>query len=146
VRERFLLGALRCRMLFNKTDGVVFCCTCCIFIVIVSHFTHKLSSLFWFQDRQNAQASCAGLFVAAHLGFDYPGVWMHVDMATPVHCVSNYHPKSHTHQHTRILTHYHCCCLSVAGGTCHRLWCCIAAHTVWQPHKLCPVAVDCTHR
>lgn len=41
------------------------------------------------QDRQNAQSSCAGLFVAAHLGFDYPGVWMHVDMATPVNCVSN---------------------------------------------------------
>lgn len=37
-------------------------------------------------DRNNAQSSCAGLFVAAHLGFDYPGVWMHVDMATPVHC------------------------------------------------------------
>ncbi|XP_023034102.1 probable aminopeptidase NPEPL1 isoform X2 [Drosophila willistoni] len=37
-------------------------------------------------DRQNAQSSCAGLFVAAHLGFDYPGVWIHVDMATPVHC------------------------------------------------------------
>lgn len=37
-------------------------------------------------DRSNAQSSCAGLFVAAHLGFDYPGVWMHVDMATPVHC------------------------------------------------------------
>ncbi|XP_023163516.1 probable aminopeptidase NPEPL1 isoform X1 [Drosophila hydei] len=37
-------------------------------------------------DRQNAQSSCAGLFVAAHLGFDYPGVWMHVDMATPVNC------------------------------------------------------------
>ncbi|XP_017005120.2 probable aminopeptidase NPEPL1 isoform X2 [Drosophila takahashii] len=37
-------------------------------------------------DRQNAQSSCAGLFIAAHLGFDYPGIWMHVDMATPVHC------------------------------------------------------------
>ncbi|XP_034486128.1 probable aminopeptidase NPEPL1 [Drosophila innubila] len=37
-------------------------------------------------DRQNALSSCAGLFVAAHLGFDYPGVWMHVDMASPVHC------------------------------------------------------------
>lgn len=36
-------------------------------------------------DRNNAQSSCAGLFVAAHLGFDYPGIWMHVDMATPVH-------------------------------------------------------------
>ncbi|XP_073814221.1 probable aminopeptidase NPEPL1 granny smith protein isoform X1 [Musca autumnalis] len=37
-------------------------------------------------DRSNAQSSCAGLFVGANLGFDYPGVWMHVDMATPVHC------------------------------------------------------------
>jgi len=37
-------------------------------------------------DRNNAQSSCAGLFIAAHIGFDFPGVWMHVDMATPVHC------------------------------------------------------------
>ncbi|XP_019869524.2 probable aminopeptidase NPEPL1 [Aethina tumida] len=36
-------------------------------------------------DRGNAQPSCAGLFVAAHLGFDYPGAWIHVDMASPVH-------------------------------------------------------------
>lgn len=39
-------------------------------------------------DRTNAQSSCAGIFVAAHLGFDYPGVWIHVDMASPVHSVS----------------------------------------------------------
>ncbi|XP_022910756.2 probable aminopeptidase NPEPL1 [Onthophagus taurus] len=37
-------------------------------------------------DRNNAQSSCAGLFIAAHLGFDYSGVWVHVDMAAPVHC------------------------------------------------------------
>ncbi|KAJ3648682.1 hypothetical protein Zmor_020465 [Zophobas morio] len=36
-------------------------------------------------DRSNAQSSCAGLFIGAHLGFDYPGIWVHVDMATPVH-------------------------------------------------------------
>lgn len=36
-------------------------------------------------DRSNAQSSCAGLFIAAHLGFDFPGNWIHVDMATPVH-------------------------------------------------------------
>ncbi|CAH0551586.1 unnamed protein product [Brassicogethes aeneus] len=36
-------------------------------------------------DRGNAQPSCAGLFVAAHLGFDYPGTWIHVDMASPSH-------------------------------------------------------------
>lgn len=38
-------------------------------------------------DRSNAQPSCAGLFVAAHLGFDFPGTWIHVDMAYPVHSV-----------------------------------------------------------
>merc|ERR1711962_36972 len=36
-------------------------------------------------DRNNAQPSCAGLFINAHLGFDFHGVWMHVDMAHPVH-------------------------------------------------------------
>ncbi|XP_055636702.1 probable aminopeptidase NPEPL1 [Toxorhynchites rutilus septentrionalis] len=36
-------------------------------------------------DRGNAQVSCAGLFVGAHLGFDYSGAWLHVDMASPVH-------------------------------------------------------------
>lgn len=39
-------------------------------------------------DRSNAQSSCAGLFVGAHLGFDYPGVWIHIDMASPVHNVN----------------------------------------------------------
>lgn len=37
-------------------------------------------------DRLNATSSCAGLFIAAHLGFDFPGSWIHVDMAYPVHC------------------------------------------------------------
>nr|XP_016039546.2 probable aminopeptidase NPEPL1 [Drosophila simulans] len=37
-------------------------------------------------DRQKVQSSCAGLFIAAHLGFDYPGTRVHVDMTTPVHC------------------------------------------------------------
>ncbi|XP_076035523.1 putative aminopeptidase NPEPL1 granny smith protein [Oratosquilla oratoria] len=37
-------------------------------------------------DRSNATASCAGLFIAAHLGFDFVGTWLHVDMAYPVHC------------------------------------------------------------
>ncbi|XP_017780863.1 PREDICTED: probable aminopeptidase NPEPL1 [Nicrophorus vespilloides] len=36
-------------------------------------------------DRGNAQPSCAGLFIASHLGFDYPGVWLHVDMAAPAY-------------------------------------------------------------
>ncbi|XP_073962270.1 probable aminopeptidase NPEPL1 granny smith protein isoform X2 [Choristoneura fumiferana] len=37
-------------------------------------------------DRSNAQPSCAGLFILAHLGFEFPGVWLHVDMAAPAHC------------------------------------------------------------
>jgi len=36
-------------------------------------------------DRNNAQPSCAGLFIMANLGFDWPGVWMHVDMAAPAY-------------------------------------------------------------
>lgn len=43
-------------------------------------------------DRSNAQSSCAGLFIAAHLGFDFQGVWVHVDMALPVHSV-----RAHLH-------------------------------------------------
>jgi probable aminopeptidase NPEPL1 len=35
-------------------------------------------------DRSNAAPSCAGLFINAHLGFDFPGAWLHVDMASPV--------------------------------------------------------------
>lgn len=38
-------------------------------------------------DRSNALASCAGLFIGAHLGFGYAGAWLHVDMASPVHSV-----------------------------------------------------------
>lgn len=36
-------------------------------------------------DRSNAQVSCAGLFIGSHLGFTYPGMWLHIDMAAPVH-------------------------------------------------------------
>ena len=38
-------------------------------------------------DRSNAQSSCAGLFIGSHLqgAFNFPGVWVHVDMAYPVH-------------------------------------------------------------
>ncbi|KAG2461942.1 PEPL1 aminopeptidase, partial [Polypterus senegalus] len=36
-------------------------------------------------DRENAQSSCAALFIASHIGFDWPGVWVHVDIASPVH-------------------------------------------------------------
>uniref|UniRef100_A0A023F9F8 Putative leucine aminopeptidase 1 n=1 Tax=Triatoma infestans TaxID=30076 RepID=A0A023F9F8_TRIIF len=36
-------------------------------------------------DRANAQSSCAGLFILAHLGFDFPGKWVHIDMASPAY-------------------------------------------------------------
>ncbi|KAL1115095.1 hypothetical protein AAG570_007126, partial [Ranatra chinensis] len=45
-------------------------------------------------DRANAQSSCAGLFVLAHLGFDFSGSWIHVDMAAPVYSVSVPRPYS----------------------------------------------------
>lgn len=41
----------------------------------------------YLQDRSNALSSCAGLFIGSHIGFDFPGVWIHFDMAYPVHCV-----------------------------------------------------------
>lgn len=37
-------------------------------------------------DRGNAQSSCAGLFIFNHLGFDFDGSWIHVDMASPAYC------------------------------------------------------------
>lgn len=48
-----------------------------------------LCPLLLWQDRENAQSSCAGLFIGSHLGFDWPGVWVHVDIASPVHAVSS---------------------------------------------------------
>ena len=39
-------------------------------------------------NRDNATSSCAGLFIMSHLGFDWPGVWLHIDIASPVHVVS----------------------------------------------------------
>lgn len=35
------------------------------------------------KDRGNAQSSCAGHFIEAHLAKDYKGGWLHVDMAGP---------------------------------------------------------------
>ena len=35
------------------------------------------------KDRSNAQSSCAGHFIEAHLHPDYEGGWLHVDMAGP---------------------------------------------------------------
>lgn len=50
-----------------------------------------------YQDRNNAQVSCAGLFVGAQLGWDFPGVWIHVDMASPVHTVCSLHILTYSH-------------------------------------------------
>ncbi|XP_050525757.1 probable aminopeptidase NPEPL1 [Daktulosphaira vitifoliae] len=36
-------------------------------------------------DRSNATSSCAGLFIAAHLGFETSNQWIHVDIAGPAH-------------------------------------------------------------
>ncbi|XP_065827111.1 probable aminopeptidase NPEPL1 [Oscarella lobularis] len=36
-------------------------------------------------NRSNAQSSCAGLFINSHLGFDFPGTWIHLDIAAPVY-------------------------------------------------------------
>jgi probable aminopeptidase NPEPL1 len=35
------------------------------------------------KDRNNAQSSCAGHFIEAHLAKDYKGGWLHIDMAGP---------------------------------------------------------------
>lgn len=32
----------------------------------------------------NAASACAGLFVHSHLAKDYEGVWIHLDIASPV--------------------------------------------------------------
>ena len=53
---------------------------------ITVFFITNMSNL-RFQDRGNAQVSCAGLFIGSHIGFDYPGVWLHIDMAAPAHVV-----------------------------------------------------------
>jgi len=46
-----------------------------------SHIADMKNSV---KNRGNAQVSCAGLFIGSHIGFDYEGVWLHVDMAAPV--------------------------------------------------------------
>ena len=35
------------------------------------------------KDRGNAQSSCAGHFIEAHLEEGYEGGWLHIDMAGP---------------------------------------------------------------
>ena len=57
---------------------------------MTSHVKENEKSIFIFQDRGNAQSSCAGLFINANLGFDYPGIWLHIDMASPAQNVSLY--------------------------------------------------------
>ncbi|KAG1963167.1 putative aminopeptidase NPEPL1 [Pimephales promelas] len=53
-------------------------------VLIVGQLAN-LQQINWTQDRENAQSSCAGLFIGSHLGFDWPGIWVHVDIASPVH-------------------------------------------------------------
>lgn len=36
-------------------------------------------------NRGNAQSSCAGLFIFKHIGFDWTGTWLHVDIASPAY-------------------------------------------------------------
>ncbi|GFR76493.1 seminal fluid protein [Elysia marginata] len=36
-------------------------------------------------DRSNAQVSCAGLFIMSHLGHEFLGSWLHIDMASPAY-------------------------------------------------------------
>ncbi|XP_048385790.1 probable aminopeptidase NPEPL1 isoform X1 [Stegostoma tigrinum] len=51
-----------------------------------SEFTSAVADMKNFvADRANAMSSCAGLFIEAHIGFDWPGIWLHIDMASPVH-------------------------------------------------------------
>ena len=57
-----------------------------------------------FQERSNAQVSCAGLFIHSHIGFDYPGTWLHIDMASPVYVVG--------------VLHYLCVCMCVSVCVC----------------------------
>lgn len=70
-------------------------------------------------DRSNAQSSCAGLFIAAHLGFDFPGNWIHVDMATPVHSVSRI-IKPVESSTTGVLIYI--VMSQISGRTCYRIW------------------------
>uniref|UniRef100_A0A8C7CVE8 Aminopeptidase like 1 n=1 Tax=Oncorhynchus kisutch TaxID=8019 RepID=A0A8C7CVE8_ONCKI len=65
-------------------------CEGCWILVGTGTLCHTLiqnipNMLNWSHDRKNATSSCAGLFIGSHLGFDWPGVWVHVDIASPVH-------------------------------------------------------------
>lgn len=96
-------------MFFSRNEFAHICCCFIMFLfpfvfvfvcLVGSYWTQQISLLLgklfsnlcfcWnLQNRNNAQSSCAGLFIAANLGFDFAGSWIHVDMALPVHCVSS---------------------------------------------------------
>lgn len=82
-------------------------------------------------DRSNAQSSCAGLFINAHLGFDFPGVWLHVDMASPVHVVRAQYFFDLRHH----LFEYFCL---IAGRAGDRLRSGPAEHPVRQAQRVRP--------
>ncbi|XP_055490371.1 probable aminopeptidase NPEPL1 isoform X2 [Leucoraja erinacea] len=61
-------------------DGVCYACKDLKADIILD-----IATLTGAQDRANAASSRAGLFIQAHIGFDWPGVWVHIDMASTVH-------------------------------------------------------------
>ena len=82
---------------------ILYCKACCVHFagltvcVLITGLTasvvttlYRTNFAYSLQDRLNGEVSCAGLFIASHIGFDYPGVWMHIDMAYPVYSVSSH--------------------------------------------------------
>nr|XP_015209131.1 PREDICTED: probable aminopeptidase NPEPL1 isoform X3 [Lepisosteus oculatus] len=52
----------------------------------ISEFSSAMADMKNFvSDRSNAQCSCAGLFLGAHIGFNWSGVWIDVDMGCPAY-------------------------------------------------------------
>uniref|UniRef100_A0A8C8XES3 Probable aminopeptidase NPEPL1 n=1 Tax=Panthera leo TaxID=9689 RepID=A0A8C8XES3_PANLE len=95
-------------------------------------------------DRDNSPSSCAGLFIASHIGFDWPGVWVHLDIAAPVHAVSPGSPgvssprlpptppPAHTARrpgHSHPLVHPEP--LSVSGLSSSAAFLCGGSHCLW---------------
>ncbi|KAM9248801.1 putative aminopeptidase NPEPL1 isoform 1-T1 [Dugong dugon] len=87
-------------------------------------------------DRDNSPSSCAGLFIASHIGFDWPGVWVHLDIAAPVHAVSGFRPVQ------AALWPWqppHCGCPSPASLLGHFLSLCLPIPTPpHQPRRVLP--------
>lgn len=53
--------------------------------LLLSEFDSKVADMKnSVKDRSNAQSSCAGHFIEAHIHPDYKGGWIHIDMAGPV--------------------------------------------------------------